>query len=136
MAVYSNAKLTVGGVDISSDVRTLAYNETAEELDDTAMGDDTRTSAGGLIRWTIEAEANQSYGTGSVDAALATNVGQAVSIVWRHTSTATAITADNPKYSGSGLITNYTPMSGSVGDQHVASFSIVSAGSRTRQTST
>lgn len=137
MAIYNKAKLVVDSVDVSAQGRSLAYNESAEELDDTAFGDDTRSSAGGLIRWTIEAEFNQSFGTATVlDSAFATKVGTVVTCIWRPTTTATALTASNPKYSGSGLITQYVPMTGNVGDQAIASVSIVSAGSRTRAVST
>jgi len=137
MTIYKDAKLVVGGIDVSTQLRSLAYNEAVEEADDTAMGDGTRSSAGGLIRWTIEGEANQSYGTATkLDLAFATKVGTTQTIVWRHTTTATALTTANPKYSGTGLLTEYVPQSGSVGDQHVATFSIVSAGTRTRTIST
>jgi len=138
MAIYSNAKFVVGGVDVSNQLRAFAYNEAVEEQDDTAMGDDTRSSAGGLIRWTIEGEAHQSFGTATpLDSAFATKVGSTVACVWRPiNATATALSATNPRYSGTGLITEYVPMSGNVGDQHIATFSIVSAGSRTRSIST
>ena len=62
----------------------------------------------------------------------ATRVGQTVALVWRHTSSATAVSEANPRYSGTGLITEYVPMSGAVGDVKVGSVSIVAAGSRTR----
>lgn len=137
MPIYKKAKLTVAGEDISTQLRSLAYNEASEEQDDTAMGDDTRSGAGGLLRWTIEGEANQSYGTATkLDDVFATRVGTTQTIVWRHTTTATALAKANPKYSGTGLITEYVPFSGAVGDQHIATFSIVSAGSRTRTVST
>lgn len=135
MAIYRRARLIVGGIDISTSLRSLSYNEASEEVDDTAMGDDTRSSAGGLIRWTIEGEANQSYGTTTkLDLAFATKVGTTVACIWRHTTSATAVSTANPKYSGTGLITEYVPQSGTVGDQEVATFSIVSAGTRTRGT--
>jgi len=134
MAVYNKAHLKVNSVNVSSYVRSLAYNESAEELDDTAMGDDTRTSAGGLLRWTIEAELNQAYGASTPDAAFATVVGTVVACVWKHSTTGTATGAVTgiPVYTGNGLITEYVPQAGSVGDQKTCTVSIVSAGNRTR----
>ncbi len=133
MAIWNKAKLVLATIDVSASIRSLAYNESAEELDDTSMGDDTRSSAGGLIRWTIEGEGNQSYGTTTkFDVALATKVGTVIACVWRQNSTATANASTNPRYSGSGLLVEYVPMSGSVGDQQIATFSIVSAGTRAR----
>ena len=137
MTIYNKAHLTVGGIDVSTQLRSLAVNEGSEEVDDTAMGDTTRSAAGGLLTWTLEGECNQSYGTTTkVDVAFATKIGTAVACVWRHTTTATALSAAIPKYSGTGLLTAYVPQSGSVGDQHICSFSIVAAGTRTRAIAT
>jgi hypothetical protein len=137
MAIYRNALLKFAGVDVTTQLRSLAANESAEEQDDTAMGDTTRSSAGGLLRWTIEGEANQSFGTTTqLDVAFATRVGTTQTVVWRPFASATSLAATNPKYSGTGLLTEYVPMSGSVGDQFIATFSIVSAGTRTRTIST
>lgn len=133
MAIYRNAKFVFAGVDISGQIRSLAFNQSAEEQDDTAMGDTTRSSAGGLARWTFEGEANQSFGTSTkLDVAFATRVGTTQTVLFRPFASATALSDGNPKYSGTGLLTQYTPASGNVGDQWVAPFSIVSAGTLTR----
>jgi len=133
MAIYRNAKFVFAGVDVSAHVRSLALNRSAEEQDDTAMGDDTRSAAGGLARWTIESELNQSFGTTTqVDAAFATRVGTVQTVIVRPFASATAFSDSNPKYSGSGLLTQYVPQSGNVGDQFVITVSIVSAGTLTR----
>jgi len=133
MAIYKDAQLTANSVNISAYIRSLAFNHSAEEQDDTAMGDDTRSGAGGLFRWTIEGEVNQAYGASTPDAAFATSVGTVITVKLRPTTlTATAASTSNPVYSGSGLLTEYVPMSGAVGDQHIATFSIVSAGTLTR----
>ncbi len=129
MAIWNKAKLIVGGVDVSTTLRSMAYNRGAEELDDSAMGDDTRSSAGGLATWSIEGECNQTYGA-PPDTAFATKVGTTVACVWRHTTTATS--GAIPKYSGTGLITEYVPFSGSIGDQQICTFSIIAAGTVTR----
>jgi len=129
VAIYNKAKLVIGGVDVSTDLRSMSFNHNIEEQDDTAMGDTTRSSAGGLFRWTIEGESHQEYGAGSMDAAFATKIGTVVTVVARHTTAATSAAGGTiPKYAGNGLITAYTPFSGSVGDQHTCPFSIVSAG--------
>lgn len=134
MAIYNKARLIAGSTTLDTYIRSMAFNHSAEELDDTAMGDDTRTSAGGLERWTIECEFNQAFGASTPDATFATAVGTVLSLVWRHTTTATAVTTANPKYAGSGLITEYVPQAGSVGDQKTSTVSIVSAGDATRTT--
>ena len=133
MAIYNKARLIANGVTLDSYIRSLAFNHSAEEVDDTAMGDDTRTSAGGLKRWTIEAEFNAAYGTGTPDAAFATSVGTSIAVVLRHTTTATTNSTANPRLSGSGIVTEYVPgIQGAVGDQKIATVSIVSAGTLAR----
>ena len=133
MAIYSKARLIVGGVTLDTQLRSLAVNEGSEAQDDTAMGDTTRSAAGGLLTWTIEGEGNQSFGTATpFDLAFGAKVGTVVACVWRHTTVATANAVTNPRYSGNGLITAYQPMGGSVGDQQISTFSIVAAGTRAR----
>jgi hypothetical protein len=139
MAIYNKAQLIVGSNDITAYVKTLAYNEEAEEMDDTVMGDTTRSSAGGLLHWTIEVEGVQGFGTGATpDNTFATLVKSTASLVWRPVlpTSSSTISAAFPKYSGTGLITRYVPGQGTVGDQHMFTASIVSAGARTRAVAT
>lgn len=137
MAVYRNAKFTVGGTDVSSYLRSLALNHSGEALDDTAMGDDTRTNAGGLEAWTIEAEFNQFFSSSTgPDSVFATLVNNTASVVVQPFASAAKPTGSSPEYTGSGLITEYVPMSGNVGDQFISTVSIAAAGSLTRAIAT
>jgi hypothetical protein len=131
MAIYRNAKFVVGGFNVSSAIRSLAFNLGAIEQDDTGMGDDTESAAGGLKRWTFEAEANQEFSTttNAFNNVFATRVGTTQTIIFRPFASATALSQDSPKWSGTGLITSYSPVSSpNVGDQFTGSVSIRSAG--------
>lgn len=138
MAIYRYPKFSFAGNDVSTQLRSLAFNQSAEEQDDTAFGDDTRSSAGGLKRWGFEGEGHQSFGTTTqFDVAFATRVGKTGAVLFRPYATATGtVDKTNPKYTGTGLLTSYPPAQGAVGDQLVVPFSIVSAGALTRATAT
>ena len=135
MAVYKNAIFKFGGNALSTYVRSIAFAHEAEELDDTVMGDDTRSAEGGLQMWSIEGTMTQEFGTGAKpDATFATRIGTTDSVVFWPGATATTTPSDTaPKYSGTGLLTSYSPQANeSVGDRSECSFSIVAAGTLTR----
>ena len=55
-SVIKNAKIFLGGMDLSGDLNALALNYSAEMLDATGFGDDTRVKQGGLLGITCNAE--------------------------------------------------------------------------------
>jgi len=133
MAVYTDAYLSIDSNDLSAYLQSLELLYEAETVDDTAMGDTARSSAGGLKNWTITANFHNSFAADELDSILFAKVGTAVSIEVR--PTADAVGAGNPKFTGTGLLSAYTPLSGSVGDQLTVPVTIVAAGTLTRATS-
>ena len=139
MAVYNKAILKVGSTNLQSYVRSAAFNHSAEELDDTVMGDTSRTSAAGLDRVSIEVEMNQSFGSTGPDSVFATLVGpgkSASAVFWPDATATSTPSASAPKYSGTAVITEYVPVSGNVGDQQVCTVSIVNGNTWTRAITT
>lgn len=117
--VYTNAHLTINGVDLSDHVRQLTIEYSAELQDKTAMGDDTRANLAGLKDYTVTAEFNQDYAAGEVDATLFSLVGAAqFAVIMR--PDAGVVSATNPQYTANMLLENYQPMGGTVGDMHVS----------------
>lgn len=139
MAVYKNAIVKFAGSDLSTYVRQVAFVHEAEENDDTVMGDDTRSSEGGLAVWSLEGTMTQAFGTGDKpDATFATRVGKTDTVTfWPDATSTGTLSESTPRYSGTGLLTSYTPQANeSVGDRQECSYSIVAAGSLTRTIST
>ena len=132
--VLTDVFLSVNGVDLSNDVQSVSLNYEAEEQDSTTMGDDTREALGGLKNWSMDVSFAQDFASGQVDATLFSIVGSQVAIILRADNTA-GVGATNPNYTGSGLITSYSPIGNSVGDLAVAPVTIKSAGTLTRATS-
>lgn len=67
--VYKNAVVMIDGYDFSADFYELALEYSAEMLDETAFGDDTRVHRGGLLTATITGAAWADYANGIGSAA-------------------------------------------------------------------
>lgn len=134
MAVHKfyNAKVTIGGVDLSDHVKSVRVSQEAEALDITAMGDTTKKALGGLLSWSIEIDFEQDYAASKVDATMAPLVGATAAIVVIPENA--AVSATNPSYTGTGLLTSYQPIGGQVGEAHMTQAKFVSAGPLTRAT--
>jgi hypothetical protein len=68
--IYKDAKLFVGGYNLSADSNELGLDYSADMLDVTTFGDDTRIRTGGLDSATISGTGFWNGGTGNADDAL------------------------------------------------------------------
>ena len=132
--VYTDASVVVNSVDLSDHVISCSLNYEAEMLDDTVMGDTTRSNIAGLLNWSIDVEFLQDFASAKVDATLFSLVGAAAFTVTVK-PTSGSVSATNPSFSGSVVLESYPPMSGSVGDLETASATFRSAGTLARATS-
>ena len=123
--IFSDASVVVNSVDLSDHVASVTVNYEAEQQDDTAMGDDTRSNKPGLYNWTIDVEFHQDYAASEVDATLFSLVGADFPIVVKPTSA--AVSSTNPSYSANATLSSYQPMGGSVGDLEMAPSTFVPA---------
>jgi hypothetical protein len=132
--VYTDASVTVNTVDLSDHVKSCTVNYEAEMLDDTVMGDTTRSNLAGLLNWSIDVEFLQDFAAAKVDATLFALIGSAsFTVIVKPTSG--SVSSTNPSFSGSVVLESYPPMSGAVGDLETASATFRSAGTLTRATS-
>lgn len=130
--VISLAYLLVNSVDLSGSIRNVTLSYEADAVDSTTMGLTTKTALGGLKNWSIQGTFAQDYAAGSVDATLFSLVGATFALEARASSAAVAVT--NPKFTGTGLLTSYTPIAGGVGDLQETPFTIVASSALTRAT--
>ena len=135
MATFAmtDASVVINSVDLSDHVRQVTLNVSADELDDTAMGDTFRSRIGGLKDWSVTLEFNQDFAASEVDATLWPLLGTTTTITVKPTSS--AVGATNPSYSGSVLVSQYNPMTNGVGDLATTSVTWQGAGTLTRATS-
>lgn len=126
-----NAFVSINGVDLSSHVRSVQISYEANMLDDTMMGDATKSNKPGLKNWSITLEFEQDYAAAQVDATLFPLVGAAAfPIIIR--PDAGVKSATNPEYTGNAVLENYQPVGGSVGELAMAPVTLRSAGALSR----
>lgn len=134
MATFAltDASVTINSVNLSAWVTSVTFPFSAEELDDTAMGDSTRSAAGGLKNWGPTIEFNQDFAAGGPDATIQPLVGTTTTISVRPTSS--AVSSTNPNYTGTVLVAEYSPFGNRVGEQATCSVRTVAAGDPSRAT--
>jgi hypothetical protein len=130
--IFDNASVTVNSVDLSDHVKTATIKYSADAQEDTAMGDDTHSKKGGLFDWSIDLEFYQDYASSKVDATLFSLVGTTFTVIVR--PDAGSVSSTNPNFTGTGILTSYQPVGGSVGDLMMAPVTIEAAGTLSRAT--
>lgn len=128
--VWRDAFLSVNDKNLSAYVQELTLNYSAEQLDATVMGDDTRVNKGGLKNWSVDATFKQILTTNGPEDVLFNLVGSSCTIVIKPTNAAT--TDSNPSYTGVASLENYSPGGGAVGVLHQASATFQNAGTLAR----
>jgi hypothetical protein len=115
--VLKDASLTVNNIDLSAWVRSVTLVQGSFDTQDaTAMGDDYKHELPTLGDCSIEAELWQDYAASAVDATLNGLVGSTTPFDVVVKATSSAAGATNPEYTMSGVLPEYTPIDGSVGD--------------------
>lgn len=130
---FTDARVEVNSVDLSDWVRSVTLETSAEELDDTAMGDTYHSRLAGLKDWSVSIEWNSDFAASAVDATLWPLLGTTTTIKIRPTSS--AIGSTNPEYSGSVLVSQYSPVGNGVGELATVSTTWPGAGTLARATS-
>lgn len=128
----NDAYVVINAVNLSTFVKQVRLSESVEALDDTTMGDTTKSNIGGLKDWSIEIDFVQDYAASAVDQTINGLVGSTTTFEIRATSSAVGTT--NPKWTGTGLITEYSPVGGQVGELHVTNLKMVPNTALTRAT--
>jgi hypothetical protein len=107
-------KITIGTAVLSTSIAAVTLDITADEVETTAFGSSYRTRIGGLKDASVSFDFHQDFGVGAVDALLFPLMGTTVDV--KIAPTSGTVTASNPEYRFSALVTQYQPYSGSIGD--------------------
>ena len=132
--VFKDAYVAIGGVDLSNDITQVTLRSTGEIIDTTGMGATAKARVIGLLDNGMTLEFNQDFaaGTAGVEAVIYPLIGTAAAFEIRPVNTTVAAT--NPKYTGSVLISEWTPIDGSLGELLTASVSWPISGAITKAT--
>ena len=138
MATYvlTDASVSVATVDLSAWVRSVTVKFDRAAVDDTNMADTTNINLAGLKNWTVSITCSQDHAAGGPDAtmwAIYNAVACTAALIIKPTSA--AVGADNPTFTGTGLLTSYPVISGSVGAHSEVTYEFVPAGNLVRATS-
>ena len=129
----ATATVTINSVDLSDHITAASLEQSYDEVETTAFGDAVRTRVGGLGDATLNITFNQDYASSEVDATLNGLVGSTTAFVFK--ATGASVSATNPSYAGTVLVTQYTPMNAEVGALSTLSCSWPVTGAITRATS-
>lgn len=121
-----------GSATLNDHVKSAVLTVEAEALDSTAMGPGWKSSTGGLKSGTLAITFNDDMAASNVDATLWPLLGTVVTFEVRATDS--AVSATNPKYTGSVLISQ-TAIGGSVGELASKALSFPTSGAVSRATS-
>lgn len=132
--VLIDPHISIAGNDLSGNpaITSVELSYEADAVEATGFGDTTRTNKGGLKNWGVRLNLNSDFGAGGLDDVMFPLVGTEVAVVIRPKDV--AVSADNPQYSGTGLLTSFPPLSGEIGALASASAEIVPAGDLARAT--
>lgn len=130
---FIDAVVTVNGTDLTDHVHQVSFNYTADELDDTAMGDTHRSRIGGLKDSNVTLGFHSDFAASEVDATLFPLLGTNVNVTVKATSA--AVSATNPLFTLPVLVSQVNPLGNSVGDLAQVSVTWPGSGTVTRATS-
>ena len=118
--VLTNAFISVGGVDLSDLVASVTLNETFDVVETTAFSSTAaKTRVAGLEDNSITLEFHQDYATSEVEQTIYPLLGTPAAVIVKPNGSATG--AFNPSYTCSAIISEWTPINGSVGELATAS---------------
>lgn len=130
---FTDCDLTINSVDMSSFATSVTLKIEVDDNENTTFGNTFKTRIAGLKDWSLDIDFNSDFGSSAVDATIWPLLGTTTTVTIKPTSAAVGST--NPSFSGSVLVTEYTPLDGSVGDLASVSVSWPGSGTLTRATS-
>jgi hypothetical protein len=130
--VATDYKVTINGGTVSSSLASVELPIEIDEQETTAFGSSWRTRIAGLKSGSITLEFHQDFAAGALDSILWPLLGTNATVVVVPTSG--TVNSSNPSYTGTFLVTQYTPYASTVGDLATVSVSWPLTGELTRAT--
>lgn len=132
--VLTNASVVFGtSNDLSDHIASITLNTSYDIVETTSFGSTAKTRIAGLADNSVSLEFHQDFASGSVESIIYPLLGTAITIKVK--PVADTITASNPQYAFSALISEWSPLSASVGELSTASVTWPISGVITKTTS-
>lgn len=120
--VLTDVSVVINSVNLSDHIASVTLT-TSEDVVDTSAFSSTiaagRTRVAGLVDNSVTLEFHQDFATSSVEQTIYPLLGSTTSVVIKPTSG--SVSATNPSYSFTALVSEWQELSGSVGDLATAS---------------
>lgn len=129
VTLFSNPYVYIGSSEISTYCNSAQLDFGADALEVTAFGATTKTNVAGLKQWSMTIQGHVDWTDNLIDEILAALVGTSTTIKLR--AAQGTITASNPEYTGTCIVTGYN-ITGGVSGTPGFTLSVVSGGALTR----
>jgi hypothetical protein len=113
--ILRNPPITVNGVDLTNHASSVEITMNNDDVDLTSFGANNKVHGVGIGDASIKLKFFQDFAAASVDATLAPIFAAKVPVPIVVKPTTAAVSATNPSYTMQGLMMDYTPLTGSVG---------------------
>ncbi len=131
--VLTDVDVTINSIDLSDHIAQVTLNTDVNEVVTTAFGDSAVTRVGGLKDSSVQIDFHQDFAATSVEATMYPLIGTVTTFVVKPLSA--AVSATNPSYSFSALVSSWSPINGAVGDLATVSVTYPVSGVITKATS-
>jgi hypothetical protein len=132
--VLTNAKVTINAVNLSDHIASVTLSTSNDVIDTTGFSSTAaRTRVAGLLDNSVTLEFHQDFATSNVEATIYPLIGTATTVVVIPVDT--TVSATNPSYTFSALVSEWQPLSGAVGELSTASVTWPISGAITKATS-
>lgn len=111
--VLTNPRVTLDGFDVSDHCASISLGTVYDLVEVTQIGDIAKKMVAGLEENTLSLELQQDFGVSQLESVIYPNRGLRVPCTVRPVNG--PVSSTNPQYSFSVLISEWTPLSGSVG---------------------
>jgi hypothetical protein len=119
--VLNNASVVFGTNDLSDHISSISLSTSYDIVETSSFGVTAKTRVAGLADNSVTFEFHQDYATSSVEQVIYPLLGTAVTCIVKPVNG--AVSATNPSYSFSVLVSEWTPLNGGVGELATASAS-------------
>ena len=130
--VATDYNITINGTNFSTSLASVELPVEVEEQETTAFGSTWRTRIAGLQSGSITLEFHQDFAASAIDATIYPLLGTNATVTVRPAGSVTSAT--NPSFSGTFLVTQYSPFNSTVGDLATLSLTWPLTGALTRAT--
>lgn len=130
--VLTNAYVLIGATDLSNHIASISLATQYDLVETTQFGDTSKRRVAGLADNTVTFEFHQDFQAGSVEATIYPLLGTAIACEIRPIDA--AVSANNPKYEFSVLISEWTPLNAAAGELTTANVTWPISGDITKTT--